>query len=410
MNLPLYIAKRYLFAKKSHKAVNIISLVSICGIATATMAIICVLSIFNGFSEVAASTFNFFDPELKILPAQGKVFDSNDPNILKVKGLNNIDFSSESLEENALLKFEDRQKPIILKGVSSDFKQLVDIDKLIIDGKFALREGEVDNAIIGAELAMYMGVRANFLSPLEIYVPNRTAKSVNVLNPSTAFSHSDAYTSGVFALNPPQPKYDGQMLIVSIDLVRELLKYDTEISSLDIKVKAGVSVDKVQKEIKDILGDQYLVKNRFEQQEDVYRMVNIEKWVTFLILAIVLIIAIFNIVGSLSMLILEKTDDIQIFRNLGANNSFITQVFMIEGWLITSIGAVVGLLLGIGLCLIQQHFGILKLGDGGVYAIDYYPVSVEVLDVLIVLVTVSVVGFLAVLYPVNNLRKRLSFK
>lgn len=382
---------------------------SVCGIATATMAIICVLSIFNGFTNIAASTFNYFDPELKITPTQGKVFDSNDPKIKKVKELSDIDFTAESLEENALLKFEDRQKPIILKGVSPEFQQLANVDKLIIDGKFVLREGEIDNAVIGAELAMYMGVRANFLSPLEIYVPNRTAKSVNTLNPSAAFSRSYAYASGVFSLNPPQPKYDGQMLIVSIDLVRELLKYDTEISSLDLKVKPGVSVDKVQKEIKNILGDEYWVKNRFEQQEDIYRMVNIEKWVTFLILAIVLIIAIFNIVGSLSMLILEKTNDIQILRNLGANNYLITRVFMIEGWLITSIGAIIGLILGIGLCLIQQYFGILKLGDGGVYAIDYYPVSVQFLDVIIVLFTVSLIGFVAVLYPVNNLRKRLSF-
>lgn len=408
MNLSFYIAKRYLFAKKTHKAVNIISLVSVCGIVVATMAIVCVLSIFNGFSDVAANTFNYFDPELQITTAQGKVFDSTDPKITKIKELQDIDFTSESLAENALLKFEDRQKPIILKGVSSDFQKLANIDKLIIDGKFHLRDGDVDNAVIGAELAMYMGVRANFISPLEIYVPNRTAKSVNALNPSSSFSRSFAYTSGVFSLNPPQPKYDGQMLIVSIDLVRELLKYETEISSLDIKVKSGVSIDKVQKEIKSILGDEYLVKNRFQQQEDIYRMVNVEKWVTFLILAIMLMIAVFNIVGSLSMLILEKTDDITILRNLGANNLFITRIFMIEGCLITFFGSIIGLLLGVGLCLLQQTFGFLKLGGGGVYAIDAYPVSVQGLDILVIFFTVTLIGFLAVLYPVNNLRRRLA--
>ncbi|WP_165041034.1 FtsX-like permease family protein [Dysgonomonas sp. ZJ709] len=404
MKLSFYIAKRYLFSKKSHNAINVISMISVCGIAIATMALVCTLSVFNGFTDVVAKSFSSFDPELQITPAQGKVFDSTDPKILKVKQLAEISLVSEALEENALLRFEDRQDPILLKGVSSEFVNLADINKLIIDGEFILREGDIDYSVIGAGLAMYMGTRAGFLSPLEIYIPKRNEK-INLANPSTAFTHSEVYVSGVFALN--QAKYDDQMLIVSIDLMRELLHYDTEVSSLDIKIKEGESLENIRHKIEGILGSDYLVKDRFEQQEDLFRMVNVEKWVTFLILAIISMIAIFNVVGSLSMLIIEKTADIKILQSMGANNKLITNIFLLEGWLITFIGGIAGLVIGIIICLLQQYFGILKLGDAGTFVIDSYPVSVQILDILLIFVTVNIIGFLAVLYPVNNLRKNL---
>ncbi|MFT3994958.1 MAG: ABC transporter permease [Dysgonomonas sp.] len=404
MNLSLHIAKRYLFSKKSHNAINVISLISVCGIAIATMALVCTLSVFNGFTDVVAKTFNAFDPELQVTPTQGKVFDATDPRIQQVKQLAGIDFTSESLEENALLKYEDRQEPIVLKGVSREFRNLAMIDSLLLDGRFELREGDVNNGVIGAGLATMLGVRAGFLSPLEIYVPKRNEK-VNMANPATAFVHSEAYVSGVFALN--QAKYDDQMLIISIEQMRELLRYEHEVSSLDIKVKAGESIEAVRRQVRDILGSDYLVKDRFEQQEDLFRMVNVEKWVTFLILAIISIIAIFNVVGSLSMLIIEKMDDVKILQSLGANKKLITRIFLLEGWLITFVGGLVGLIIGIIICLIQQYFGILKLGDAGTFVIDAYPVSVQVMDVFLIFLTVGVVGFLAVLYPVNVLRKKL---
>ncbi|MDR3057213.1 MAG: FtsX-like permease family protein [Prevotella sp.] len=405
MNLPLHIARRYLFAKKSHNAINIISMISVCGITVATMALVCALSVFNGFTDVVAKTFSAFDPELQIVPAQGKVFDSTNEKIKQIKKLPEIAFTAEELEENALIKFADRQEPIILKGVSPEFEHLASIDKLIIDGHFSLREGDIDNGVIGAGLAMFLGVRAGFLDPVELYVPKRNER-INLANPATAFTQSEAYISGVFALN--QQKYDDQMLIVSIDLARELLRYENEISSLDIKVKDGASVDKVHSEIKSILGNDFIVKNRFEQQEDLYRMVNIEKWVTFLILSIILLIAVFNIVGSLTMLIIEKDEDIRILKSLGGNNKFITKIFLFEGWLITLVGAFAGLVLGLVICLLQQHFGLLKLGSTpGAFVIDAYPVSVQFLDIVLIFVTVNLIGFLAVLYPINNLRKRL---
>lgn len=406
MNLPLHIARRYLFAKKSHNAINAISMISVCGIAVGTMALVCVLSIFNGFTDVVATTFSAFDPELQISPAKGKVFDPAGAKIEQVKALPEIAFTSESLEENALIKFADRQEPIVLKGVSPGFEKMADIDKLIIDGSFTLREGDIENGVIGAGLAMFLGVRAGFLDPVELYVPKRNER-INLANPSTAFTQSGAFVSGVFALN--QQKYDDQMFIVSIDLARELLRYDKEISSLDIKVKDGYDIDKVQSKIKSILGDDGLVvKNRFEQQADLYRMVNVEKWVTFLILSIILIIAVFNVVGSLTMLIIEKDEDVRILKSLGANNKLITRIFLFEGWLITLVGAVSGLVIGLIVCLLQQYFGLLKLGSTpGAFVIDAYPVSVQVWDIVLIFITVNIIGFLAVIYPVNNLRKRL---
>lgn len=406
MNLPLHIARRYLFAKKSHNAINAISMISVCGIAVATMALVCALSIFNGFTDVVATTFSAFDPELQISPAKGKVFDPAGVKIEQVKALPEIAFTSESLEENALIKFADRQEPIVLKGVSPGFEKMADIDKLIIDGSFTLREGDIENGVIGAGLAMFLGVRAGFLDPVELYVPKRNER-INLANPSTAFTQSGAFVRGVFALN--QQKYDDQMFIVSIDLARELLRYDKEISSLDIKVKDGYDIDKVHSKIKSILGDDGLVvKNRFEQQADLYRMVNVEKWVTFLILSIILIIAVFNVVGSLTMLIIEKDEDVRILKSLGANNKLITRIFLFEGWLITLVGAVSGLVIGLIVCLLQQYFGLLKLGSTpGAFVIDAYPVSVQVWDIVLIFITVNIIGFLAVIYPVNNLRKRL---
>lgn len=380
-------------------------MISVCGIAIATMAMVCALSVFNGFTGLVAKTFSAFDPELQITATKGKAFDPNDEVFAKVRQISGIELIAQSIEENALLKFEDRQVPVIVRGVSPEFVSIASIDKLIIDGDFVLKEGDVDFGVIGAGLAMSLGVRANFIAPLEIYAPKRDVK-VNLANPSSAFTTAYAYPRGVFALN--QEKYDSQVIIISLEQARMLFRYDTEITSFDLKIKNGVSVDKVKGEIQKILGDSYQVKDRFEQQEESFRMVNIEKWVTFLILAFILIIAVFNIIGSLSMLIIDKTEDIRNLQNLGANNKLITKIFMFEGWMISLFGAIVGLLLGLFLCLLQQHFGLLKLGETpGAFIVDAYPVEVQFTDILFIFITVSLIGLVAVLYPVNNLRKRL---
>lgn len=406
MNLALYIAKRYLFSKKSHNAVNVISLISICGIAVATAAIICVLSVFNGMTGIHKKTFGAFDPELQITAKYGKVFNTDSIDIQQIKNLESVSLISQSLEENALLKYSERQKPILVKGVSDEFIHLANMESLLIDGQFQLRTGDIDYGVIGAGLAMELGVRPGYLSPLVIYVPKRDV-AVNLVNPASSFNQSNVFLSGVFALN--QAKYDENMFIISIDLARELLNYENEVTSLDIKLKEGVSLGTAQKEIKKIIGDQFEVKDRFQQQADVYKMVNMEKWVTFLILSIILIIAIFNVVGSLSILIIEKKGDINILQSMGASNKLIERIFFLEGSLIILIGSISGLLLGLGVCFIQQYYGIVKFGSSPeLFVMDAYPVEVQTFDVVVVFCSIILIGLLAVLYPVKNLNKSLS--
>ena len=380
-------------------------MISACGIAVATAAMVCTLSVFNGFSDIAAQSFSAIDPQLQILPAKGKVFNPEDAVILKVKELDGIQSVSEMLEENALIKFEDRQVPALVKGVSPEFLKQIDAGKILLDGHFNLKEGDVQYGVIGAGLAITLGLRMGYVSPLEIYVPKRNAR-VNTANPAANFTISHVYPSGVFALN--QQQYDEQTMFVSLELAREIFRYENEVSSLNLILENELSTNRIKKEIKTILGEQYLVKDRFEQQEDSFRMVSVEKWVTFLILSFILVIAIFNIIGSLSMLILEKKGDISILRNMGASKKLILKIFSFEGWLISFIGAISGLTIGLTLCLLQQHFGLLKLGDtAGAFIVDSYPVLVQFTDIIFIALTVLVIGFVAVLYPINNLRKQL---
>lgn len=406
MNFSLFIAGRYLFSKKSHNAINVISIISVCGIAIATMAMVCVLSVFNGFGGIVEGMFSAFDPDLKIKAKVGKVFDYNTPeftNALQVEGIQMI---SESLEENALFKFDEQQVPVLVKGVSEEFALMTDMPKLIVDGKFHLSDGDVDYSVLGAGLAMSLGVRAGYMSFIEIYAPRRDVR-VNLANPTAAFTRENVLISGVFTLN--QVDIDEQMAIVPIHLARELFRYDSEVSSLDIKLAPDASVRKVKGEIEKIIGDDYLVENRFEQQIESYRMLQIEKWVTFLILAFIVLIAVFNLVGSLSMLIVEKNEDIKSLRNMGADNRLIARIFLFEGWLIAFFGILSGIVVGLALCLFQQHFGLLKLSDvPGAYIVDAYPVIVRLWDIVVVFSVVSFISMLTVFYPIYNLRKKLN--
>ena len=405
MNVSFFIARRYLFSKKSHNAINVISAISVCGIAIATMAMVTVLSVFNGFGGIVEGMFSAFDPHLKISVKEGKVFDYHTPPFEKVLQLDGIQLVSESLEENALFKFDAQQVPVRVKGVSEEFRLMADMQRLIMDGSFRLREDVVDYTTLGAGLAIALGARPGFIDPIEIYAPKRDVR-VNLANPSTAFTTGYAQIGGVFSLN--QPEYDDQMAIIPIELARELFNYENEVTSLDIKLNPDASVKKLKREMAAILGERFVVEDRYEQQRASYRMLQIEKWVTFLILAFILLIAVFNVVGSLSMLIVEKRDDIRSLQNMGASNSLVSRIFLYEGWLITFIGIISGIVLGLILCLLQQHFGLLRLSNTpGAYIIDAYPVIVKVSDLLIVFAVVSVIGLLTVLYPVNNLRKQL---
>jgi lipoprotein-releasing system permease protein/zinc transport system substrate-binding protein len=405
MNLSIYIAKRYLFSKKSHNAIHVISMVAVCGVAVATMAIVCTMSVLNGFQGLVADMFSAFDPELKITPVKGKVFDPTAASFLEVYTLPEIDVISESIEDNVLIRYRDRQVPATMKGVSENFGELTHISDILFDGEYKLRD-EINNyALLGIGLASNLGVNAGFIYPIDIYAPKRNVP-INLANPTSSLNQNYVYIGGDFLVN--QPVYDDYYLLVHIDLARELFEYENQVSALEIKLKEGANIASVQKKIRQLLGDDYLVKDRYEQQEAAFKMISIEKWVTFLILSFILLIAVFNIVGSLSMLIVDKQEDRKTLHNMGADNRLISRIFLFEGWMISSLGAIAGIVLGVLICLGQQHFGWLQLGSQGTFAVNAYPVQLKISDLLFVLITVLSVGFLTVLYPVKYLSKRIT--
>lgn len=407
MNLPFYIARRYLFSKKKHNAINIISGISVCGVALATLALVCTLSVFNGFQDMVASFFTAFDPELKITVREGKVFDAQSQPIRSVRAFPEVEVSTETLEENAMVQYKDRQAMIVLKGVENNFEQLTAIDSILYgSGHFLLQDSLVNYGVMGVELIATLGTGLEFVDPLQVYVPRRNAK-VNMANPAASFSRDYLYSPGVvFVVN--QQKYDGKYVLTSLSFVRELLDYTTEVSAIELRLKSGSNVSAFQSKIEKILGPNFVVQNRYQQQADVFRIMEIEKLISYLFLTFILMIACFNVIGSLSMLILDKKEDVITLRNLGADDRLISRIFLFEGRLISFFGAIIGIVLGVGLCFIQQKFGLISLGGGnGTFVVDAYPVSIHGWDIVLIFVTVLAVGFLSVWYPVRYLSKRL---
>ena len=412
MNFPFYIARRYLFSKKSHNAINVISGISVCGVALATLALICTLSVFNGFQELVSNLFTAFDPELKVTTVSGKVFDAQDERIQALKDLPAIEVFSETLEDNAMVQYQGKQAMVVLKGVEDNFNQLTPIDSILYGrGERVLHDEVADYAIPGVELVSVLGTGIRFLDPLEVYVPKRGVK-VNVANPASSFNSSYLHSSGlIFAVN--QQKYDASYILTSLSFARKLFQYDTEVSSIDLKLREGSDVNKVKKEITGRLGDEYRVQNRYEQQADTFRIMEIEKLISYFFLTFILLIACFNVIGSLSMLIIEKREDVITLRNLGADDHTISRIFLFEGCLISMLGSLVGIVLGLLLCFAQQEFGWISLGgdsSAGAFVIDAYPVSVHWKDVILVLFTVLVIGTLSVWYPVRYFSRRLLSK
>lgn len=402
MNLPLKIAKRYLVSKKSHSVINIISLVSVCGIAIASMALVCVLSVFNGFQDLIASLFSTIDPQIKVTPIQGKTFDASDPAIQEMAQWPEIAQISPVIEENVLLIYGDRQVPALLKGVTNQYEQQTRIDDIIIDGHFLLHDTITDYATIGVGLANSLATGAGFRRPLMAYVPKRKAR-INMANPSSSLSSGRLFMTAVFRVN--QAEYDDQLAIVPIDFARRLFDYTTEASALEITLQENANEANIMERIQGKLGDNFEVKNRMEQKEASFKMVQIEKWMSYLILGFILMIASFNAIGSLSMLIIDKKADIDTLKSLGADNRLISRIFLTEGWLISAVGAVTGIVVGILLCWGQQTFGWIKLGEmSEAFIIEAYPVSVQLLDIVAVLALVLLLGFFTAWYPVKYLK------
>ena len=407
MNLPFYIARRYLFSKKKHNAINIISGISVCGVALATLALVCTLSVFNGFQDMVAGFFTAFDPELKITIREGKVFEPQGAAFQEVRSLPEIGVWTETLEENAMVQYKDRQAMAIIKGVEDNFEELTSIDSLLYGaGEFILHDSIIDYGVLGVELISELGTGLQFVDPLQVYAPKRNVH-VNMANPSASFNRDYLFSPGVvFVVN--QQKYDARYILTSLSFARNLFNYDTEVSAVELKLKPGADVTAVQRKITRILGDEFVVLDRYEQQADVFRIMEIEKFISYLFLTFILAIACFNVIGSLSMLILDKREDVETLRNLGADDRLIARIFLFEGRLISLFGALSGIVLGLLLCYIQQRFGIISLGGGnGSFIVDAYPVSVHVTDVVLIFITVITVGFLSVWYPVHYLTRRL---
>ena len=407
MNLSFFIAKRYLFAKKSHHAINVISGVSVCGVALATLALVCTLSVFNGFQDLVATFFTAFDPELKITSVNGKVFDAQDKRIQELRQLPEVEVFSESLEDQAMVQYKGKQVMVTVKGIQDNFSQLTAIDSILYGrGEMVLKDEVVDYAIPGVELVSILGSGIRFVDPLEVYAPKRGAK-INMVNPTNSFQSALLFSSGlVFAVN--QQKYDASYILISLEFARNLFQYDTEVSSIELKLKDGVGLSKVKDQIQELLGEDFYVYDRYEQQADTFRIMKVEKLISYIFLTFILMIACFNVIGSLSMLIIDKQADVITLQNLGADDGLITRIFLFEGLLISFMGALMGIVLGLVLCLLQQELGIIGLGDGsGSFVVDAYPVSVHWQDVVLIFVTVLGVGVLSVGYPIRHLSHRL---
>ena len=407
MNFPFYIARRYLFSKKSTNAINVISAISVVGVAVATMALVVTLSVFNGFHDMVATFFTSFDPQLKITPAKGKSAPADDPNLLKIKQLPQVDVATESVEDNALAIYRDKQSMVTVKGVDDNFGEQTHItDILIGDGMFELSAANLNYGVIGIRLAQTLGTGARWDDYLHIYAPQREGQ-LDMQNPEEGFVEDSLLSPGV-VFGVGQAKYDKSYIVTSLPFARQLFGMQGEITSLELRLKAGSDFEAVKREIKEIAGDRYVVSDRYEQQADTFRIMEVEKFIAYIFLTFILVVACFNIIGSLSMLIIDKKDDVQTLRNLGASDRQITRVFLFEGRLISLIGAIVGILLGLLLCWLQQKFGLVTLGSSsGSFVINAYPVSVHPEDIVIIFFTVLVVGFLAVWYPVRYFGKRL---
>ncbi len=408
MNVSFYIAKRYLFSKKSHQAINIISGVAVAGVTLATIAMVCTLSVFNGFKMLVAEQFTAFDPEIKITAERGKTFDASSESIKKIKKLPEIAVATECVEDKVMIQYNGRQVMATIKGVEDNFAQLTNIEKVLIgNGTFKLHDNTVDYATPGIELTGILNCGLYHTAPLEIFAPKR-GKKVSMANPAANFRKGYMYASGkTFILN--QPKYDSNYILSSIAFAREIFDRDsTEVNSLELKAVEGTDISRLKNKIKGIVGEGFKIEDRYEQQADVFRIMTIEKFISYLFLSFILLIACFNVIGSLSMLILDKKRDMETLRSLGANDKLISGIFIIEGSMISILGAFTGIVLGVAVCLVQEKYGIITFGDAaGGFVIDSYPVNIIASDVAVVFVTVIAVGLAAMGIPVNYLTKRL---
>ncbi|MBO4724852.1 MAG: FtsX-like permease family protein [Bacteroidaceae bacterium] len=404
MNFPFYIARRYLFAKKSHNVINVISAISMAGIMLASFALICTLSVFNGFHELVESLFRDFDPELKVVATDRKFFNINDSQIQKACNSDFIDVFTFTLEEQALISYKSKQQITMIKGVEDSYHDLVGIENLLKGNGIYMLEDEVCHyCIMGIGLMSRMDCGMKPSYPLKLYVPKKEGR-INMTNPASSFNQASIYSPGVvFCVE--QEKYDDNYVLISLELAWQLTGRENEASALEIKTKEGTSTRKAIRQLEDILGPGFQVQDRLHQQQDVFKVFKMEKFISYLFLTFILLIACFNIIGSLIMLMVEKQNDAELLGSMGAEQKTIERIFIANGVLISLIGAVSGLILGVIAVLLQQKYGFISLGTGGNFIVDAYPVSIQIQDILLVLITVLVVSFLSV-RPIGPIARR----
>ena len=408
MNFPFYIARRYLFSKKSTHAINVISLISVLGVAVATMALVVVLRGVNGFSDLVASFFTNFDPQLKIEATKGKAMPADDPLLVKVKHLPGVEVATECVQDQALAVYHDKQAMVTVKGVEDNFDSLTHISNILYgDGDFTLHVANLQYGVIGIRLAQDLGTGVTWQDYLQIYAPQREGQ-YDASNPTNAFVKDSLVSPGAL-FQVKQSKYDQGYVITSIDFARRIFNRQGEITSLELRMKPGVDIDNAKEEIQAMLGDKYKVLDRYEQQADTFNIMRIEKLFAYVFLTFILMVACFNIIGSLSMLIIDKKNDVITLRNLGATDGQIRRIFLFEGRMISAAGAVIGIVLGLILCWLQQTYGLVQLGDqAGNFVVNAYPISVHPEDIILIFLTVILVGWLSVWYPVRYMSRKLT--
>lgn len=406
MSLSFNIALRYLRAKKGHTAVNIISIISVLGVVVTTAALICVLSVFNGFHDLIKEKLSTVDPDIAITATMGKTIADADSVVRVAQAIPGVEMAMPVVEDNALAIFADYSMPLRLKGVPKDYNRLTGIDSVIVEGDFLLEDEVSRYAVLGVGPAVSLNARAGSLRMLQLYAPQRRGQ-VDLNDPMNTFTEDSVFVAGIFMVQ--QKDFDNDMIFAPIDLARELFDYTTEATQVELKLARGASEQAVMDQLSAQLGESYTVKNRMMQQDASFRLVNMEKWITFLLLAFILVIATFNVISTLSLLIIEKDESIRTFRSLGATDKQITRIFVTEGWLIALVGAVAGVALGLVLCLCQQRFGWLKLSARpDAVIVNAYPVSVVWTDVLVVFMLVAAVGLVTSLVTSLMMRRRLN--
>lgn len=409
MNFPFYIAKRYLFSKKSHNAINIISGISVCGVALATLALVCTLSVFNGFHDLIASFFTHFDPDLKVEATKGKTFVPDSAFVASIEDVPGVEVVSMTLEDDAMAKYKDQQAMVTIKGVDDNFQALTHIEEVLYGNpEFKLYDPIADYGIMGIRLMQLLGTGIQPFDPIEVYAPRRDGR-VNMSNPMANFRREILYSPGtVFNIN--DARYATSYIITSMDYARRLFGYTAEVSAIELRLQPDADIGQVKRAVASVVGDAFTVKDHYEQQAATFKVVEIEKFISYLFLCFILMVACFNIISSVSMLILDKRDNADTLRSLGATEGLISRIFIYEGNFIALIGAFVGLVLGIILCLLQQQFGIIGLGGDGQFVVDAYPVRVEFQDIVLVFFSVLVVSALSVWLPIRLLNRYFSKK